>query len=449
MMFISSHDDDEKNNELGVAEYYTAILSPPCMMRMYRHMLITQTALLNATAAYEDERRRGGDTRPTRRAPSLFQQRLVWDLFCDRHGTRSDFTTHMRMSKASFYELLSLIRHDLEVDETRARSRGGAILPELCLYCCLRYCAGGLHSDIRYFIGISKSSFYRVVWKCIDAINKCPALSIDFPTTTDEVIQAAKGFTSISSQGCIWNCVAVLDGYHLQIRAPSKAEVKNVKSFFSGHYQTHGINIQAACDHNCRFVFLGVAGPGVMGDRDALNQIRLGSLIESLPGLYCTIGDCAYTPSEHLVPIFRGENARTARNDNFNFFASQLRIRIEMAFGLMVRKWGLLSRPLEIKVCNIKRLMVAIGRLHNFCIDKRLAMLQTNQQEQRQRQRPQRTFTPTNTDFDCHEAFMREAAAEVEYDDMVLAFENPWSYNRDRMAKEIESLHLTRPRGRR
>jgi hypothetical protein len=55
MMFISSHDDDEKNNELGVAEYYTAILSPPCMMRMYRHMLITQTALLNATAAYEDE----------------------------------------------------------------------------------------------------------------------------------------------------------------------------------------------------------------------------------------------------------------------------------------------------------------------------------------------------------------------------------------------------------
>jgi hypothetical protein len=57
----------------------------------------------------------------------------------------------------------------------------------------------------------------------------------------------------------------------------------------------------------------------------------------------------------------------------------------------------------------------------------------------------QETFTPTNTDFDCHETFMRETAAEVEYDEMVLAFENPWSYNRYRMAKEIESLHLTRP----
>jgi hypothetical protein len=46
------------------------------------------------------------------------------------------------------------------------------------------------------------------------------------------------GFQSISQQGCIWNCVAVLDGYHLQIQTPSKTEARNVvRSFFSGHYQ--------------------------------------------------------------------------------------------------------------------------------------------------------------------------------------------------------------------
>ena len=200
------------------------------------------------------------------------------------------------------------------------------------------------HRDFNIFI------LSRCV-EVLDAINRCSELSIDFPRTNYEVIRAAKGFTSISSQGCIWNCVAVFDGYHLQIRPPSKSEVNNIKSFFSGHYQTYGRNIQAACDHNCRFLFIGVAGPGVMGDRDAIKQIQLGSLIESLPGLYCAIGDCAYTG---LVPIFRGENARSARNDNFNFFASQLRIRIEMAFGLMVNKWGILTRPLEIKVRNVK-----------------------------------------------------------------------------------------------
>jgi hypothetical protein len=77
---------------------------------------------------------------------------------------------------------------------------------------------------------------------------------------------------SISTQGCIWNCVSVIDGYHLQIQTPSRKEVSNVQSFFSGHYQTHGMNIQGACDHHCCFTFLGVAGPGVMGDRDAIKQ---------------------------------------------------------------------------------------------------------------------------------------------------------------------------------
>ena len=103
-----------------------------------------------------------------------------------------------------------------------------------------------------------------------------------------------------------------------------------------------------------------------MGDRKAINQVPLGRLVEELPGLYCAIGDCVYTPTEHLIPIFRGENALSARNrNNFNFFGSQLCIRIEMAFGLMVKKWGILARPLTIKLKNnIKRLVFAIAKLH-------------------------------------------------------------------------------------
>jgi hypothetical protein len=50
------------------------------------------------------------------------------------------------------------------------------------------------------------------------------------------------------------------------------------------------------------------------------------------------------------------------------------------------------------------------------------------------------TFTPSNVDLDCHETVMRGAAAEVEYEEMVAAFENPWSYNRDRMAGEKLNL---------
>jgi hypothetical protein len=174
-----------------------------------------------------------------------------------------------------------------------------------------------------------------------------------------------------------------------------------------------------------------------MGDRKALTQVSLGRLVEQLPGMYCVIGDCAYTPTEHMVPIFRGANALLLRNDNFNFFASQLRIRIEMAFGLMVKKWGILARPLTIKLKNIKRLVIAIAKLHNFCINERLLA--------NARRDEQMIFTPTNVAFNRHEAMLRDESALEQFDEIVEGYENAWSNNRDRMVREIEALKLTRP----
>ena len=72
------------------------------------------------------------------------------------------------------------------------------------------------------------------------------------------------------------------------------------------------------------------------------------------------------------MPIFGGDLALQKDNDNFNFFASQLRIRIEMAFGLMTRKWGILQRPLSNSLPSMKHLICCIARLQNFCINERL-----------------------------------------------------------------------------
>ncbi len=89
----------------------------------------------------------------------------------------------------------------------------------------------------------------------------------------------------------------------------SKVTCKKCEVIFSGHYQTYGLNVQAACDHQCRFQFIGIAGPEVMGDREAVNQIAFGNLVKSLTGIDCAIGDCAYTANEHLVPIFGAAQA--------------------------------------------------------------------------------------------------------------------------------------------
>jgi hypothetical protein len=67
-----------------------------------------------------------------------------------------------------------------------------------------------------------------------------------------------------------------------------------------------------------------------------------------------------------------GANKLQSKYDNFNFFGSQLRIRIEMAFGMMTRKWGIYWRPLLVGLDKIKYIVEVVARLHNFCIDERI-----------------------------------------------------------------------------
>lgn len=309
---------------------------------------------------------------PEERNPSIFDQRLAWDEYCRRHELRGTLQRRLRMSKKSFDKLLEMVEKDLHVNFSQADKRGGPILPALCLFCTLRWLSGGSYLDITDVVGISKSSFYRVIWKTITAICKCSELALNFPKTVEQVKEAAAGFASISTEQAIINCCGACDGYLLRIKVPNRSEVKNVRSFFSGHYQCYGVNIQAVADHNSRFIFFAFAAPGVTGDRDAMKQCSLHDLVEGLPRGYCVIGDAAYAPTEHMVPVYQGLDKTNKKYDNFNFYASQLRIRVEMAFGMMQAKWGILQRPLCVSVKNMLWLVQAIARLHNYCINERL-----------------------------------------------------------------------------
>ena len=80
------------------------------------------------------------------------------------------------MLMSSFDKLLSYIRESLEVDSDMAQLQGGEIIPEILLYCTLRYLAGGCYTDISFFVGISSASFYHVIWKTMYAIVQCEEL---------------------------------------------------------------------------------------------------------------------------------------------------------------------------------------------------------------------------------------------------------------------------------
>jgi hypothetical protein len=405
-----SHNGDEDEDEALVLQHMQVLL----------HVLVIAASVLLVL--------------PEERGGSLFDQRLAWDEYCERHTVRGTFRIRMRMERGSFDKLLGYIREELLVNETYARRRGGTIVPELCLYCTLRYLAGGSYLDICDIAGISKPSFYRVIWKTISVIVKCPELKITFPTTRAEISSAISGFASISTGGAIHNCVGVIDGYLMRIKVPSKNETPNVRSFFSGHYQCYGVNIQAASDHLSRFTHFSFAAPGVTGDRAAIKQCSLHDSVEALPVGICCIGDAAYGPTEHMVPVYQGADKLNARYDNFNFFASQCRIRVEMAFGMMQMKWGILQRPLGCTLKNMIWLAQGIARLHNYCIDERVATGNT-------------AFEMPNKDIPRYVPTVPHDARgdPIRLDALFVGTADGYSHLREYMSKRVERLQLERP----
>ena len=83
-------------------------------------------------------------------------------------------------------------------------------------------------------------------------------------------------------------------------------------------------------------------------------------------------GDAAYISIPGLLTTWSksalsGENGEFA--DSFNFYHSSHGIHVEQAFGVFVRRWGLLWRPLQYHARIVLYILSAAIRLHNFCID--------------------------------------------------------------------------------
>ena len=248
-----------------------------------------------------------------RRASFYVRDRLEWETHVAQLAEEGPqaFLRMYRLQPQTFTKLCSILDPFLRKDVVKACNRSGSnkgpITTEIALHCLLRWLGGGSYLDIRISVGISIPSFYRVLHLCMDAILLCDEFEISFPSTETDLQAAADGFKSISSHGIIDGCVGCLDGILLKIQTPTSKEVGNVKSFFSGHYQTYGINVQAACDFHCCFISVCIAAPGGANDIAAFRKTPLYTIINKLPIGKYIIGDNAYICSENLLTPFSGK----------------------------------------------------------------------------------------------------------------------------------------------
>ena len=163
---------------------------------------------------------------------------------------------------------------------------------------------------------------------------------------------------------------------HRRFLQPTKAPGKNECNhnqlvYYSGHYESYGLNCQAVCDHKLRFIYFGVVGPGSMNDAVAFRHTQIKEkILDNLEEGDYMLGDATYPISEKLLVPLTGSQRNDIYQDSFNFHLSQLRIRIEMAFGRLVRKWRILKSLLELSIKNNVKVLKACAALHNFCIDQ-------------------------------------------------------------------------------
>ena len=291
------------------------------------------------------------------------------------------FRRKYRMDKTSFYKLLDILEPYLPqsgADRSRPGSvRNGPITKTSRLAMALRYCAGGDPVDIGDHHGVKSDEVVRSVWAVVDAIHSAPQMKIEFPRSHQEQYRVAQGFRAKSDIN-IDVCVGDIDGILIWIHRPSKSDIKAIKfgpaKFFCGRKKKFGLNMQAVCDADKRFLDVEIKFPGSTSDFFAFEQSNIKAMIEEegflRPG-YCLFGDNAYVNAPYMCVPFRNVEAGTDK-DAFNFFQSQVRINIECAFGILVHRFGILRKPIpnNINVQKTCSLVLALCKLHNFCIDQ-------------------------------------------------------------------------------
>jgi hypothetical protein len=99
---------------------------------------------------------------------------------------------------------------------------------------------------------------------------------------------------------------------------------------------------QAVVDHLGQFLYyVAVAAPGSQPDVNAFKRTSIHAILSQLPLGYFILGDNAYKkPSEYIIAIFGGANGINVDNDNCNFYISQCQVHVEIAFGMMVDRFG-------------------------------------------------------------------------------------------------------------
>ena len=304
------------------------------------------------------------------RATYSQRERLDWDKHVHQCLHDNTFNNKYRMSYEAFCNLVDLLRGDLQKVYCMSR-HGGVLYTELIVAIGVRWLSGVPFSALADIFGVCTSEVYDCRNDFFTALVLNEHLEIKMPSTNDEWNQINQDFQQIAQHGLFHGVVGAMDGFFQPIVKPLPVDVAdNVRAYYDGQYKTHGINVQAACDAHLRFLYFGVVSPGKTHDAQSFERAQqLHQAISNLPANRFFVADAAYPLWESLLIPFTGNLRYNAVFDTYNFYLSQVRIRIEMAFGRLTNKWRILKGHLTGSLGTIATVLYSCAVLHNYVIN--------------------------------------------------------------------------------
>lgn len=245
------------------------------------------------------------------------RQRMHWKRRLNSL-TAWEFKRTYRQSTERFHSIVSDLKarqsKDWELNAMRGASKN-AVSMELRWSMASRFLAGGSYLDIYQMHGVSRSTFFSLLWKTLDLFVR------SYPTPwkmsdENECKKNAAAFQNRSSvPGTFSGCVGAIDGIGIKILAPR--DKVNPGAYYS-RKNYYSINCQAVCDASRRFLYWHSRAPGRSNDYAAIAFTKLGAeLMTTLeqpepavppiyPGFYLH-GDLAYGCTRFILCPFKGK----------------------------------------------------------------------------------------------------------------------------------------------
>ncbi|KAL3225456.1 hypothetical protein MRX96_025793 [Rhipicephalus microplus] len=287
-----------------------------------------------------------------------------------KNGDESLFYTFYRMSPATFDVLHSLVKEKLTKDQCPSRE---PISSGERLALTLRYLSSGMlvrDAAMAFRVGIETAQ--RIIHKTCTVLWEVLAPEYMKTPTEEEWLEIAAGFCN---RWQFPNCIGAVDGKHIQIKCP-----RNGGSLYFNYKGTHSIVLMAVVDSQYLFRLVNVGAPGRFSDGGIFQDSPIGERLHegklSLPraamlprsGIVCPhvfVGDEAFQLRPDFMRPLPGSRSVPAEVI-YNYRLSRARRYVENAFGILVSRWRIYERQINLEPENVEAVVKATCVLHNF-----------------------------------------------------------------------------------